>query len=139
MKTGGLVIGWREYVTLPDLGITVKAKIDTGARTSAIHAEDIVVEGEQIHFIVHPNQRDDDNPVAVTCALLDIREVRSSSGEAQERYVIRTWAKLHRKRWQIELSLASRNEMGFRMLLGRTAMRGRFLVDPASSYVAGKP
>ncbi|MGI9017144.1 MAG: ATP-dependent zinc protease family protein [Euzebya sp.] len=139
MKSGGLVIGWREWVTLPDLGVTVKAKIDTGARTSAIHADDIVVEADQVSFTIYPHQRDDEGPVRVTCPLLGIREVRSSSGEVQERYVIKTWARLHRRRWHIELTLASRDEMGFRMLLGRTAMRGRFLVDPGTSYVAGRP
>ena len=135
--TGGLVIGWREWITLPDLGITVKAKVDTGARTSAIHATDIRRRGDEVTFTVHPHQRDDDDPVTVTLPLLDVRHVRSSSGEAQERYVVKTWAKVHRRRWQIELTLASRDEMGFRMLLGRTAVRGRFLVDPAASYIAG--
>ncbi|WP_370328123.1 ATP-dependent zinc protease [Euzebya sp.] len=137
MSGGGLVIGWREWITLPDLGVTVKAKVDTGARTSAIHAFDIVRDGDELSFALHPRQHDDEHVVAVTCPLLDVREVRSSSGQVQERYVIKTWAKLHRRRWQIELTLASRDEMGFRMLLGRTAMRGRFLVDPAASYLAG--
>ncbi len=138
MMTGGLVIGWREWVTLPELGnVIVKAKIDTGARTSAIHAFDIDVQGDQVNFWIHPHQRDDEDPVEVTTELLDVRDIRSSSGEVQQRYAIRTWAKLHRRRWQIELTLASRDQMGFRMLLGRTAMRGRFLVDPAASYLAG--
>ena len=136
----GLVIGWREWVTLPDLGVTVKAKVDTGARTSALHVEDITVgEDGTVGFVVLPDQHDDAVRVAATATLLDVREIRSSSGEVQQRYVIKTWAKLHRRRWQIELTLASRDEMGFRMLLGRTAMRGRFLVDPAASYLAGGP
>jgi hypothetical protein len=136
---GGLVVGWREWVTLPELGITVKAKVDTGARTSAIHAVDVARDGELVTFTVHPHQRDDDDPVRVTLPLVDVREVRSSSGEAVERHVVKTWAKLGRRRWQIELTLASRDEMGFRMLLGRTAVRGRFLVDPAASYLGGVP
>ncbi len=140
MTTGGLVIGWREWVTLPELGgVVVKAKIDTGARTSAIHAFDIITRGDEVTFWIHPHQRDDEDPVQVTTQLLDTREIRSSSGEVQERHVIKTWARLHRRRWQIELTLASRDQMGFRMLLGRTAMRGRFLVDPAASYMAGQP
>lgn len=135
---GGVVIGWREWVTLPDLGgVSVKAKVDTGARTSAIHVADIVVHGDAVSCTVFPNQHDDLNGLQVSAPLLDVREIRSSSGEVQERYVIRTWAKLHHRRWQIELTLASRDEMGFRMLLGRTAVRGRFLVDPAASYLAG--
>lgn len=133
----GLVIGWREWVTLPDLGVTVKAKVDTGARTSALHVEDIAFGADgTVGFVVLPDQHDDAVRVAATAPLLDVREIRSSSGEVQQRYVIKTWAKLHRRRWQIELTLASRDEMGFRMLLGRTAMRGRFLVDPAASYLA---
>jgi hypothetical protein len=136
---GGLVIGWREWVALPDLGITVKAKVDTGARTSAIHATDIRRRRDEVRFTVHPHQRDDDDPVTVTLPLLDVREVRSSTGEAQERYVVKTWARLQRRRWQIELTLASRDEMGFRMLLGRTSVRGRFLVDPGASYLGGPP
>lgn len=135
---GGLVIGWREWITLPDLGVTVKAKVDTGARTSALHVEDITVGADgTVGFTVLPTQDDDTVRVPATAPLLDVREIRSSSGEVQQRYVIKTWAKLHRRRWQIELTLASRDEMGFRMLLGRTAMRGRFLVDPAVSYLAG--
>jgi hypothetical protein len=136
--SGGLVIGWREWVILPDLGVTVKAKVDTGARTSAIHVEDIAVRrGGMVAFTVLPVQDDDTVRVKASAPLLDVREIRSSSGEVQVRHVIKTWAKLHRRRWQIELTLASRDEMGFRMLLGRTAMRGRFLVDPAASYLSG--
>ncbi|CAN5802978.1 RimK/LysX family protein [soil metagenome] len=138
MRGKGLVIGWREWVSLPDFGVTVKAKIDTGARTSAIHAADIVVDGERVSFTVFPHQHDDTDPVAVTATLLDVREVRSSSGEAQQRYVVTTSAMLHGRRWQLELTLASRDEMGFRMLLGRQAMRGGFLVDPAASYLSGR-
>lgn len=137
--TGGLVIGWREWVILPDLGVTVKAKVDTGARTSAIHVADIVVKGGAVSFTVFPHQIDDLDATSASAPLLDVREIRSSSGEVQQRHVIKTWAKLHRRRWQIELTLASRDEMGFRMLLGRTAVRGRFLVDPGASYLAGKP
>lgn len=138
-STGGLVIGWREWVALPDLGVTVKAKVDTGARTSALHVADIAVAGDGVTFTVFPNQHDDLDATQASAPLLDVREIRSSSGEVQQRYVIRTWARLHRRRWQIELTLASRDEMGFRMLLGRTAFRGRFLVDPAASYLAGRP
>ncbi|CAN5312087.1 RimK/LysX family protein [soil metagenome] len=134
---GGLVIGWREWVTLPALGVTVKAKVDTGARTSAIHVADIVARGDAVSFTVFPNQHEEEGGTEVSAPLLDVREIRSSSGEVQERYVIKTQALLHRRRWQIELTLASRDEMGFRMLLGRTAVRGRFLVDAGSSYLAG--
>lgn len=137
MSSGGVVIGWREWVTLPDLGVTVKAKVDTGARTSALHVEDIVLAGDSVSFDVLPQQHDDNRRTRADAPLLDVREIRSSSGAVQQRYVIKTWAKLHRRRWQIELTLASRDEMGFRMLLGRTAVRGRFLVDPGASYLSG--
>ena len=135
--TSGLVIGWREWVRLPDLDIVVMAKVDTGARTSAIHATDIERRDDVMHFTVHPHQRDDDDEVRVTAPLVDVREVRSSSGATSERFVVRTPVTLHRRRWLIELTLASRDDMGFRMLLGRTAVRGRFLVDPGVSYLAG--
>lgn len=135
----GLVVGWREWVTLPDLGVTVKAKVDTGARTSAIHATDIDVDGEVVHFTVFPHQRDDADPRRVSAPLVDLREVRSSSGEADHRPVVRTAVTLHRRRWTIELTLANRDDMGFRMLLGRTGIRGRFMVDPGVSYLAGRP
>lgn len=133
----GLVVGWREWVHLPDLGdAVVKAKVDTGARTSAIHATDIVRDGPRVSFTLHPHQRDDEDAVRVSAPLVDVRDVRSSSGETDERYVVRTTIHLHRRRWAIELTLANRDDMGFRMLLGRTAVRGRFLVDPAVSYLS---
>ncbi len=133
------VIGWREWVGLPDLGVTIKAKVDTGARTSALHAEDVVVEGDLAHFTVLPVQRDDDLLVRVTAPIVDRRQVRSSSGAAEERLVVRTRAQLHGRVWPIELTLARRDVMGFRMLLGRAAVRRRFLVDPGTSYTAGWP
>lgn len=137
--TTGMVIGWREWVTLPDLGLVVKAKVDTGARTSAIHALNQHREGDRVTFEVHPNQRDEDDARVVSAPLVDVREIKSSSGEVSERFVVSTTAVLHRRRWTIELTLANRDDMGFRMLLGRTAVRGRFLVDPGVSYLAGQP
>lgn len=137
--TGGVVIGWREHVGLPDLGITVQAKIDTGARTSALHASNITPsqDGAHVSFTIHHHHDDVDETVETTLPVHDVRDVKSSSGEVQRRYVVHTTAKLHRRRWTIELTLAAREEMGFRMLLGRQAVRGRFLVDPAASYLAG--
>ena len=137
--TTGLVIGWREWVELPELGVTVKAKVDTGARTSAIHATDISVDGDLARFVIHPHQRDDDDARAVSASVVDIREVRSSSGTVSRRVVVATPVVVHRRRWRIELTLANRDDMGFRMLLGRPAVRGRFLVDPGVSYLAGEP
>lgn len=137
------VIGWREWVQLPDLapGHSIKAKIDTGARTSAIHAWDIEHAdrgGEAwVRFSLHPRQRDDDHVVTAEARLLEEREVRSSNGDVENRCVVSTTLALGDERWPIELTLTNRDQMGFRMLLGRTAMAGRLRVDPGVSYRAG--
>lgn len=133
------VIGWREWISLPGLlDLPIKAKIDTGARTSAIHAFHITrirVDGEPwVEFGVHPVQRQRHPEVRCRARLLDQRMVISSSGHKQLRYVVRTMAAIGDIRWPIELSLTDRDEMGFRMLLGREAVRRRFLVDPAGSF-----
>ena len=135
-----LVIGWREIVALPNLGISqIKAKIDTGARSSALHAfhvEKFQREGqEMIHFQVHPYQRDTEYTVTAEAKLLEYREVRPSSGKTQLRPVILTNVELGGVQWQIELTLTNRDVMGFRMLLGRQAVRDRFLVDPGKSFL----
>ncbi|PZO13656.1 MAG: hypothetical protein DCF25_15850 [Leptolyngbya foveolarum] len=134
------VIGWREKVALPELAIsTVKAKIDTGARSSALNAFDIEVfkkgEVDFVRFKVHPVQRSRKKVVAAEAALLDMREVRNSGGKAEFRPVISTLVSLGGKQWPIELTLTNRDQMGFRMLLGRQAVRHRFLVDAGKSYV----
>jgi len=137
-------IGWREWVALPDLGVPhIKAKIDTGARTSALHAFDItiVLRGRRrvVRFTVHPFQRDSRTTVHAEAELVDEREIRSSTGTVTRRPVIETELEILGERHPIELTLVGRDEMGFRMLLGREAMRRRFLVDPGRSYVGGKP
>ncbi|MDB9528631.1 RimK/LysX family protein [Oscillatoria sp. CS-180] len=134
------VIGWREWVTLPQLGIhQIKAKVDTGARTSAIHAFDVDYFEENgclmVHFKVHPLQRDTKLSIPVTASVLEKRQVRNSGGQAQERPVIQTSVALGTQVWPIELTLTNRDVMGFRMLLGREAVRRRFLVNPGSSYL----
>ncbi len=142
MQTPG-VVGWREWVALPALGIpAIKAKIDTGARSSSIHAFDVeLFRRRRTHFVrfrVHPFQRDTETTVAAEARVLDHRHVRSSSGHADERPVIVTELELLGERWPIELTLANRDQMGFRMLLGREAFRGRCLVDAARSFLAGR-
>ena len=145
MKTSGLpVIGWREWVGLPDLGIRrIKVKVDTGARSSSLHAsslEDIERDGEKwVRFRIHPQQRKKESTVPAEARVLDYRSVRSSSGKASLRPVIITNVCLLGISWPVELTLANRDEMGFRMLLGREAFRGRFVVDAGSSYYGGKP
>lgn len=133
-------IGWREYLQLPKLGISaIKAKIDTGARSSALHAFDIEYferDGTpMVNFKVHPRQRDSHHTIQTEAKLLDKRDVRSSSGQAQLRPVIQTPVQLGEEKWTIELTLTNRDEMGFRMLLGREAVRRRFLVDAGNSYL----
>ena len=137
-------IGWRERVALPELGIAqIKAKIDTGARSSALHAfnlEEFDRDGKPwVRFQVHPLQRDDSQTITAVAPIFDRREVRNSGGEAQLRPFIRTLVQLgdrfSEKQWPIELTLTDRSLMGFRMLLGREAVRQRFLVDPGRSFL----
>ncbi|QNN22155.1 ATP-dependent zinc protease [Planctomycetales bacterium ZRK34] len=139
------MIGWREWVSLPQLGISeIKAKIDTGARTSALHAWDIEHfqrDGvRMVRFKVHPIQRDTRQTVITEAPLIEHRHVRSSSGDASRRPVIMTQIQLMGRTFDIELTLTNRDAMGFRMLLGRQALRGRgrFTIDPGRSYLAGK-
>jgi hypothetical protein len=137
------VIGWREWLALPSLGIqAVKAKVDTGARSSSLHAFDVEIYTERgaprARFKVHPFQRDTNVTITADAELVDQRRVRSSGGHDTVRPVILTLVELLGQCWPIELTLASRDAMGFRMLLGRQAIRARFLVDPSRSYFAGK-
>ena len=138
------VLGWREWVRLPELGIgRVKAKIDTGARSSCLHAFDIQEvdrDGELfVRFKVHPKQRRQSKLVVTEAKVLEFREVRSSSGHIESRPVVVTVVSLLGQQWPIELTLTDRGEMGFRMLMGREALRGRFVVDPEQSFLGGKP
>lgn len=139
-----LIIGWREWVSMPDLGIKrTKAKIDTGARSSSLHAfkiEPFLREDAQwVRFQVHPIQRRDDLMVTCEAVVHDVRCIRSSSGESAERYVIRTPISWMDQTWNVDLTLADRSLMGFRMLIGREAVRGRLLVDPGRSYFGPRP
>jgi len=134
------IIGWREWIALPKLDIaTIKAKIDTGARSSALHAYDIEPferEGKSmVQFKVHPYQRDTHRVVTAEAEIFDERHVRNSGGHAESRFVILTPVKLNGIEWLIELTLTNRDVMGFRMLLGRQAVRERFLIDASRSYL----
>ncbi len=138
------VIGWREWIALPDLGVEhIKVKVDTGARTSALHAFDVRVVGrrgrERAHFKLHPYQRNSRVTVESQAPVVDRRQVRSSAGHVQDRLVILTRVRFRDQEWPIEVTLASRDTMGFRMILGRQAVRGRFTVDPGRSYRGGRP
>jgi len=139
-----LTIGWREWLALPDLNVTdIKAKVDTGARTSALHALKIKVferdDETWVSFKVHPSQDDSKTTIVTEARLLGYRNIRSSNGKTEHRPVILTTLELFGKRWPIELTLTRRSEMGFRMLLGRQAMKGRFVVDVSKSFLAKPP
>jgi hypothetical protein len=132
-------IGWREWVGLPELNIgRIKAKVDTGARTSALHAVDLE-EFERdgclwVRFSVHAAQRTRTPTVSVEARVLEHRSVKSSSGASQVRPVIITPVTILGQTHSIELTLTARDAMGFRMLLGREAVRNRFLIDSGRSY-----
>ena len=135
-----MAVGWREWLRLPDLGVRlVKTKIDTGARSSAIHADEVVRVRRRgrdyVEFTISPKQRSHRGSVRASARLLDERRIRSSNGLYDIRPVIETHIDVGGEIWPIELTLARRDLMGFRMLLGRQAMRGRLLVDPSRSYL----
>jgi hypothetical protein len=138
------VAGWREWVALPDFDVAwIKAKLDTGARSSSIHAFDIEEfdrDGETwVSFAIHPWQRSETDLVRVERPVADRRIVRSSTGHEAERYVVATRITVVGRDLDAELTLANRDEMGFRMLVGREALRGAVLVDPGRSYLGGRP
>lgn len=133
-------LGWREWLALPDLGVgAIKAKIDTGARSSTLHAFAVTPfeRGGRpwVRFTVHPVQRSAYPTVETESPLHDERLIRDSGGKEQLRPVILTTVEVDGERWPIELTLTNRDAMGFRMLLGRQAIRGRFVVDAGRSYL----
>lgn len=137
------MIGWREWLALPDLGIKkIKAKIDTGAKTSTLHA--FAIESKKkngkhiVQFGVHPMQRRIDVVAVCEASVLDVRWVMDSGGHRERRYIIETRIVMADQSWPIELTLTNRDSMRFRMLLGRTAVKHHFVVDPAASYLTKK-
>lgn len=137
------VIGWREWLGLPELGVKrVKAKIDTGARSSSLHALDVEEfrqdDRDFVRFVVYPRQKSDQKQIQCEMPVLEFREIRSSNGRVQRRPVIRTNLQLLGREFAVDLTLADRSRMGFRMLVGREALRGRFLVDSGASFLCGR-
>jgi hypothetical protein len=142
--TPRLQVGWREWVALPELGIKrIKAKIDTGARTSSLHAFAVVTFNEggkrRVRFGLHPMQHKDKPERFFEADIVDEdRWVTDSGGHREQRPVIRTTIQVGNVSWPIEVTLASRDSMRFRLLLGRSALQGHLTIDPQASYVTGK-
>jgi hypothetical protein len=138
-----LLLGWREWISLPELGLNlVKAKVDTGARTSTLHAfyvDSFNRRGERyVRFGVHPLQKRTDVVIHGEALVVDQRRVTDSGGHCEDRFVIRTRVVLPGHDWPIEVTLTNRETMLFRMLLGRTALAGRARIDPARSFLTGR-
>ncbi len=142
VKKESKIIGWREWVSLPDLGIiAIKGKIDSGAKTSSLHAYDIELEEKDsktfVNFKVHPLQQDFSMVIKCRALLVDQREVTDSGGHKEVRYVIRTSMLLAGVKKRIELTLTNRESMKYRMLIGRAALK-HYYIDPCQSYLSGK-
>jgi hypothetical protein len=135
------IVGWREWVSLPGVGVPwIKAKLDTGARSSALHAFDVeeLADGERVRFSVRPWQKSEDDVVVVECPVHDRRSVRSSSGHSEERIVVLLDVELFGRTVTAETTLSNRDQMGFRMLIGREALRQGFIVNPGESFLGGR-
>jgi ribosomal protein S6--L-glutamate ligase len=134
-----LILGWQEWIALPELGLTaLKAKVDTGARTSALHTHVIEPFGTakrpMVRFTVRPDPQCPELEIAASAPIIDRREVTSSNGERELRFVISTRVHLGAHNWPIEVTLTNRGRMTYRMLLGRQAIRTNVLVDPDASF-----
>lgn len=139
----GLRIGWQEWCLLPKLHIpAIKAKIDTGAKTSVLHAADIRPFHRRgklyVHFMVHPLQRSLKYPIPCTALVIDQRTMMSTSGSQETRYIILSTLSLGDKSWDIEISLTNRDLLTFRMLLGRDALKTHTIIEPGKTLLQGK-
>lgn len=138
-----LTVGWREWVSLPDLGLpAIKAKIDTGAKTSALHALNVEPfnrdQKNYVLFMINPIRKNDDLTIQCEALVKDQRMVTDSGGHKEMRYVIETLLEIDNQHWLIDMTLTSRKNMRFKMLLGRQAMNDKILVDPSLSYQHGR-
>ena len=142
-KSANIIVGWREWASLPDLGVQrIKVKVDTGARTSALHAyqvEPFTKDGQPyVRFAIHPLQRKLEEVVYCEARVLDQRHVSNSGGHTELRYVIETTLQFGPYQHRIEITLTNRDSMKFRMLLGRSALAGHYLVSCDHSYLVGQ-
>lgn len=144
MNTENKLLGWREWVLFSDLGLPmIKAKVDTGARTSCLHAFEVEKfkhnNADWVRFKVHPYQKNNEDIVVCEAPIHDLRLVTDSGGHSEERFVIKSRIKIGSWEDDIEITLTARDSMKFRVLLGRTAMKqGHFLVNPSLSYLQDK-
>jgi hypothetical protein len=143
-RPGPAIIGWREYVRLPGLGIgPVIAKVDTGARTAALHAVNIAIQpGNDYGRIVEFDAVVDDSDQPFRRCLLPlhgVKRVKNSSGATEERCVVETDLEIGDRRWSVLVTLTDRGDMGVPMLIGRSAVKGRFVVDPGRSFLLSAP
>ena len=134
------MIGWREWIHLPDFCLSpIQAKVDTGARTSSLHAADLtLIESRGVtmaQFEIHPDRRSTAGKAMVTVPVQEFRSIRSSNGRVEQRPVVRTMAEIGNRTMEIELTLSSRKAMGYRMLLGRRVLEDGFWVDPSRSFL----
>ena len=139
-----LIVGWREWISLPDLGIkSIKSKMDTGARTSALHTYFIEPvdnsDRPMVRFGVHPKQKSDKNGIICTADIIDQRRIVDSGGHPELRYIIRTSVMVAGRKWPIDLSLTNREQMRFRLLIGRSAISENLIIDPQLSFTLGRP
>jgi ribosomal protein S6--L-glutamate ligase len=144
MLQNKIILGSEEWCSFPELGIpTIKARVDSGAKTSALHAINIAPFKKEsqnwVKFDINPIQNNVKTIIHCEAPLVDKRIVKSSSGFREERYVIQTPLEIGNSKWLIEMTLTNRDSMGFRMLLGREAMSGRVMVDPEQQYLLGQP
>lgn len=141
-ETGRVLLGWREWVSLPELGIdAIRAKVDTGARSSALHVDSMELfdrdGSDWVRFSIHPG--DDCPEVTAQAPVIDRRRVTDSGGHATVRVFIATTLALAGRRHRIEINLTNRRNMLFPMLLGRTALEGAFIVDASQSFTSHQP
>ncbi|MFT7558679.1 MAG: hypothetical protein ACI93R_000577 [Flavobacteriales bacterium] len=139
--TSKKIIGCIESCSLPDLGIIdINVRVDTGAKTSSLHVDDLkkyVIDGvTSVQFDIHPDTHNVSRIVTCHAKVVDIRKIKSSNGESEQRYVIKTPIKLGALAWDIEITLTNREDMNYLMLLGREGLGDLFLIDPSAVFLA---